>query len=208
MSIEAGIDVAWPQGARYNWEQWKDKIEFGMCKATEGLTIRDPDFTDNWNGMWELDRLMPRFAYHYFHAQDDPELQAEFFVSTVKADGLLPGDNLVMDIEATQQNGTNDNLPAATVAAYAVEFLHHVNGVAPEHRVLVYTNPAFALAGNCAGMGAWYLWIAHYGVPKPEVPPPWKEWTFWQHGDSPVDTDEFNGNHAGLLAFTRMPETR
>ncbi len=72
MSQPQGIDVAYPQGPDYNWRQWRGKISFGMCKATEGLTITDPYFVNNWNAMWELSSTMPRFAYHFFHASDDP----------------------------------------------------------------------------------------------------------------------------------------
>ena len=35
--------------------------------------------------------------------------QAERFVATIKPHGLLPGDNLVLDLEATESNGANDN---------------------------------------------------------------------------------------------------
>jgi GH25 family lysozyme M1 (1,4-beta-N-acetylmuramidase) len=80
-----------------------------MCKVTEGLTITDPYFVNNWNAMWELSHTMPRFGYHYFHASDDPVKQAERFVATMKPHGLLPGDNLVLDLEATESNGSNDN---------------------------------------------------------------------------------------------------
>jgi lysozyme len=207
MATVEGIDVAFPQGA-YNWEQWRSKIGFGMCKVTEGLTITDPRFVHNWNAMWELNRTMPRFGYHFFHASDDPVAQAERLVATVKPHGLLPGDNLVLDLEPTSSNGRNDNVAPATVAERARTFLGHVNGLAPEHRVLVYTNPSFAGTGACAGLNPWFLWIADYGVSAPAVPRPWSRWTFWQYTDTPVDTDRFDGTQAELLAFTRMPGSR
>jgi GH25 family lysozyme M1 (1,4-beta-N-acetylmuramidase) len=134
MSQPQGIDVAYPQGSNYNWRQWRGKISFGMCKATEGLTITDPAFVSNWNAMWELNRLMPRFAYHFFHASDDPAHQAERFVATVKPDGLLPGDNLVLDLEATGSSGSNDGVAASVVAEYARTFMNTANGLAPDHR--------------------------------------------------------------------------
>ena len=109
MSDPLGIDVAYPQGPDYDWRQWRGKISFGMCKVTEGLTITDPYFANNWNAMWELSHTMPRFGYHYFHASDDPVEQPERFVATMKPHGLLPGDNLVLDLEATESNGSNDN---------------------------------------------------------------------------------------------------
>ena len=208
MSQPQGIDVAYPQGPDYDWRQWRGKISFGMCKATEGLTITDPYFVNNWNAMWELSSTMPRFAYHFFHASDDPVRQAERFVAAVKPHGLLPGDNLVMDLEATRSDGSNDGVSASVVAERARTFLHTANGLAPNHRVLVYTNPGFADTGACAGLDLWYLWVAHYGVSSPAVPKPWSHWTFWQYTDSPVDTDHFNGTEAQLLSFTRMPKSR
>jgi lysozyme len=209
MSTEPqGIDVAYPQGPHYNWKQWKGKISFGMCKVTEGLTITDPDFVNNWNGMWELNRMMPRFGYHFFHAADDPAEQAARLVSAVRAHGLLPGDNLVLDLEPTRTDGSNDGVAAATVAQRARTCLNHANSLAPGHRVLVYTNPSFAGTGACAGLSPWFLWVAHYGVSAPAVPRPWSTWTFWQYSDTPVDTDRFHGTEAQLLTFTRMPKTR
>jgi GH25 family lysozyme M1 (1,4-beta-N-acetylmuramidase) len=56
-----------------------------MCKVTEGLTIADPAFASNWNALWELNRMMPRFGYHFFHASDDPVQQAERFVANREA---------------------------------------------------------------------------------------------------------------------------
>ena len=111
---------------------------------------------------------MPRFAYHFFHASDDPVRQAERFVAAVKPHGLLPGDNLVMDLEATRSDGSNDGVSASVVAERARTFLHTANGLAPNHRVLVYTNPGFAGTGACAGLDPWYLWVAHYGVSSPD----------------------------------------
>ena len=209
MSQPAGIDVAYPQGS-YNWGQWKGKISFGMCKVTEGLTVTDPDWVHNWDSMWSLNstHTVPRFAYHFFHADDDPAKQAEHLVATVKTHGLLAGDSLVCDLEATESNGTNDNVAPATVASRARTFLAKVNELAPDHRCLVYTNPGFAAAGNCAGLEHWYLWIAHYGVSHPTVPKPWGRWTFWQKGEFPVDQDVFNGTEAELLALTHMPRSR
>jgi GH25 family lysozyme M1 (1,4-beta-N-acetylmuramidase) len=199
-----GIDVAWPQGAHFPWEFERGKIAFGMAKATEGTGLTDPDFGHNWDSMWWLrpDHRLPRFAYHFFRAAEDPVAQAVHFTSVVKAHGLLPGDNLVMDLEVS------DGLEPAGVAARGVTFLRTVNELAPGHRVLVYTMPSFAEAGNCAGMGSWYLWIANYDVQRPAVPAPWKDWTFWQCGDSPVDTDVYKGTGEQLLEFCRMPDRR
>jgi lysozyme len=202
-----GVDVSRWQGD-YTWPR---DISFGMCKATEGTGYTDPELGRNWDAMWELreDRRLPRFAYHFFHAALDPVRQAEFFILTVKQHGLLPGDNLVADFEATDpDSGLNDGVTPEVFAARGEEFLHTVNELAPGHRILPYADPSFAAAGNCSGMAAWYLWVADYGVPQPAVPRPWDRWTFWQDDASPVDTDQFNGTGEQLLAFTRMPDKR
>lgn len=203
-----GIDVSRWNGA-FNWKAQAGKIEFAAAKATEGLDITDPQFGNNWNGMWELNRLMPRYAYHFFHAAEDPVAQAERLVATAKSHGLLPGDNFLWDMEATDdETGLNDEERPAVVAARVRIALQHVNALAPGHRVEVYTNLAFAEAGNCDGLGAWYLWLADYGVTTPRVPAPWHQWTHWQWSGNPLDLDRFNGTVDALRAFTRMPDSR
>lgn len=196
-----GIDISQWQGA-FPWNQWRGKLQFAMAKATEGDGWTDPQFAANWAGMLELNRLMPRFAYCYYHPGQDPVVQAAHLVATVKGHGLLPGDNFVCDLE------DNDGLPPEEVSFRAAAFLHHVNQFAPDHRVLLYTYPAFAQQGNCAGLEAWYLWLASYGVSTPIAPAPWDRVTFWQYSDQPIDGDRFMGDEAELLAFCRMPESR
>jgi GH25 family lysozyme M1 (1,4-beta-N-acetylmuramidase) len=204
---EPGIDVSYAQG-KFNWTAEHGKVAFAAAKATEGLNTTDPQFGANWNGMWAISRTLPRFAYHFFHAAENPEDQAAHLVSTVKPHGLLAGDNLLLDLEATASDGRNDGMAPATVAARAKVCLDTINTLAPNHRVLVYTPPSFAEAGNCAGLDPWSLWIANYGVSKPTVPKPWKTWTFWQSSGTTLDQDRYNGTEAQLLAFTRMPKSR
>src|ERR1700753_193600 len=77
MADPTGIDVSYAQGS-FNWRAYRGKISFGMCKVTEGLTITDPDWVHNWNSIWSLNAAhnLPRFAYHFFHASDDPACAA------------------------------------------------------------------------------------------------------------------------------------
>jgi lysozyme len=204
--VVQGIDVSNNNGP-VNWAAWNGRIGFAACKATEGDGYTDPDFTANWAGMLHLHRCMPRFAYSFFHAAQDPAVQAAHLVATVKGCGLLPGDNFILDVEETEP-GANDGLTPAKCAPLAVECLRKINEYAPGHRVLPYMNPSWARAGGSAGMGSWFPWIADYGVNQPDVPPPWTTWTFWQYTDEPVDGDRFNGTETGLLEFCRMPPSR
>lgn len=206
----SGIDVSMFQGP-FNWPAWRGRIGFGMCKATEGGGWTDPQFAHNWNGMWAMNpaHTFPRFAYCFFHAGQDPVIQAVHLVSVVRGRGLLPGDNFVLDLEPTVRDAMlNDGLTPAQCAPRAVRCLQEVNKLAPGHRVLPYMSPAWARAGGSAGMGPWHLWHAEYGVSGPHVPPPWQTWAFWQRTDQPLDGDVFNGSEADLLEFTRMPAHR
>lgn len=203
LTVVQGIDVSNWQGS-FPWPRWKGRIGFGLAKATEGDGETDPEFGHNWNGMWDLqpDHRFVRLAYSFFHPSQDPVVQAAHLVATVKGHGLLPGDNFVLDLEV------DDGLPPHVVAERAAACLQHVNALAPGHRVLLYTFPSFAQAGNCAGLNAWHLWLADYGVPAPTAPAPWGRATFWQFSDQPIDGDRFMGNEAELLAFCRMPKSR
>jgi GH25 family lysozyme M1 (1,4-beta-N-acetylmuramidase) len=210
-TVVRGIDVSQWQGASFDWGEWAGKIGFGMAKATEGDSETDPEFGHHWDSMWQLqaDHRLPRFAYSYFRASLDPVVQAAHLVATVKGCGLLPGDNFVLDLEETEPgSGMNDGMAPAHTARAACKCLREVNMLAPGHRVLVYCNPSFAAAGNCAGLSPWYLWLADYGVPAPTAPAPWDRATFWQYSDDPVDGDRFMGTEDQLLAFTRMPDKR
>ena len=201
MTVVQGIDVSQWQGA-WDWEAWRGRIGFAMAKAVEGDAETDPQFAANWAGMLELDRYMPRWAYLFFHPMLDPVAQAAHLVATTRGQGLLAGDNFVLDLEA------DDGLPPDVVAAAARRCLQEVNRLAPGHRVLVYTFPAFAQAGNCEGLESWYLWLASYGVPAPAAPEPWDRAAFWQYSDQPVDGDRFIGTEDELLEFCRMPGKR
>jgi len=203
LTVVQGLDVSKWQGD-FNWKAWKGKIGFGMAKATEGDGWTDPEFGANWDAMWWMNsaHTFPRWAYHFFRAAQDPVVQAAHLVATVKGHGLQPGDNFVCDLEVS------DGLKPAVVANRAAQFMHKVNELAPGHRVLLYTFPAFAQAGNCAGLGGWHLWLADYGVPAPAAPAPWTRCDLWQYTDSPVDGDRFMGTEAELLAFCRMPAKR
>lgn len=75
---------------------WKN-LDFGWCKATEGLTFTDKTFTANWANL--KTQVGYRGAYHFFHPGLDATAQAEFFMGTVITRGLEAGDSLAIDAE-------------------------------------------------------------------------------------------------------------
>lgn len=175
-------------------------FKFCCIKATEGLTVRDSRFANNWAASKAAG--MVRGAYHYFHPNKDARAQAEFFAGVVgKLDDL---DFLMMDWEST------DNVPAQADRDRGAIFLHRLEQLTGK-RPVIYTGPYFAQAlGLNSGFALYPLWVAHYGTSAPLVPAPWQNWAFWQYSDTgsvpgiPAaneDMDIFNGSLDQLKAL-------
>jgi len=195
-----GIDVYHGDngGAAIDWSAVKTAgIDFAFAKATESTNFTDPMFSTNWSGMQSAGIV--RGAYHFFHADVDPVMQANYFLSVVGT--VSPGDLLVLDLETT--NGQTQ----ATIASNAATFLSTVEtatGVTP----FLYTSPLFL--SDFTALAAYPLWVANYGVSCPDVPAAWTTYTFWQSTGrgslSPtitgaLDLDTFNGTLAELQAL-------
>jgi lysozyme len=200
-----GIDVSNYQGV-VNWATVAGGGEqFAYAKASEGITVSDPYFVDNWRGIKAAGLL--RGAYHFYHPNDDPAAQASRFLQSLsKANGgsplLAPGDlPPTLDIEVTNGAATADLLAGAaswlaTVAA--------ATGKTP----IVYTFVSFwkNTLGNPTDLSNYPLWIAEYGVSTPKIPGGWTDWLFWQFAMQPLagvpsqttDLDAFNGSSADL----------
>jgi GH25 family lysozyme M1 (1,4-beta-N-acetylmuramidase) len=204
-----GIDVSSYQGTN-NWATIKSNgISFAFIKASEGLTIQDPDFNANWAGAKTVGVV--RGAYHFARPSTSPSAtasgvaQANSFVNIVKP---TKGDlQLVCDFEVT------GSLSATDLGAWLTGFCDQIQSLT-HTPAIVYTYPSFWSSmpsgwtnPNCG------LWIANYGVTSPSLPAPWSSsgYAFWQYSDSgtvggigsnPVDLDTFNGSMANLLKFT------
>jgi lysozyme len=199
MHFPNGIDVSDNNGD-FDWHSWNGHIDFAMIKASEGPTegypdgLRDTQFDRNWAGAKAIG--VHRFAYHFFHPDENPAAQAAWFVDTVKAAGLDLSDNFVIDFEVE-----NSGMSVLENAFAAWVFCREVNRLAPQHRLLCYTYPYFAETGYCAMLGFLPLWIANYDVSKPYVPIPWTTWQFWQYVGVGTDLDRFNGSEHDLEVF-------
>ncbi|NPA06136.1 MAG: SH3 domain-containing protein [Chloroflexi bacterium] len=193
-----GIDVSKWQG-EMNWVQAaRAGAWFAFIKATQGTRVVDPMFQRNWN---QSRGLVLRGAYHFYEPDQDPQAQAEHFVHTLPADdrGELP---LVLDLE-------RGHVTWHDVARF-MQRVQELDGREP----ILYTSP-----GYVAPMGPppkpWPLWIAHYHVDQPALPPGWSKWTFWQYsatGPGPqygaqskhIDLNVFNGSLEDLIQFAGL----
>jgi len=195
-----GIDVSQHQGG-INWplvKGMKDgdiQLRFVFIKATEGLVLKDRNFSYNWKEAGKQGLL--RGAYHYFKPRTDAIQQARHFCKAVK---LRPGDlPPVLDVEE------RGNLTRAELARRVQLWLNEVEaqtGVTP----LLYTNKHFYEKNLRDWLDRPYpLWIAHYYVPELALEDS-GAWRFWQHNDKgrvdgidePVDFNVFYGKEKEL----------
>ena len=165
-----GVDVSHHSGD-VDWAQVKAAgYDFAYVKASEGVDAPDPRFAEHWQKLGELG--LPRGAYHFYVTEDDPDAQAQLFLSTVD---LGPGDLLpVVDVEVVG-HGTQPGLPDRL--RRFLDLVETATGVRP----MVYTGPNFWDANVGPGFGEHPLWIAEYGVAEPRLPTDWDGWHLWQY---------------------------
>lgn len=200
----AGLDVSHIQGT-IDWNKIKSAgFKFAYAKATEGDTFVDPNYKENRNGAMQVG--VPIGAYHFYKSDDDPIMQAEHFVATVKpiAKGNMPP---VLDLEEAGISAGIDQSQFQKDVLRWLEYVERQLALKP----IIYTNHSFSTKYLTDDKLSQYgLWIAEYSEEsEPKIPDPWKKagWLIWQKSargtvkgiESPrVDHDVFNGNEADL----------
>jgi GH25 family lysozyme M1 (1,4-beta-N-acetylmuramidase) len=201
-----GIDVSNYAGD-FDWSS-QSGLSFGICRATQGLggagtNSPDPYLTWNWPRIKQ--KGLARGAYHFLDPYQDGAQQAEYFVNTVSAQGLLTTDMLWLDNETAGAS-------PASVASCAADFMARLSSLRPHNPRGVYSFWDFITAGNCAGLGAYPLWLAIFQSTAPTgAPAPFKSWLIWQSGGtSNHDNDYYNGSAANLTQWidSYQPQTQ
>lgn len=182
-----GIDVSNHQG-NIRWGKVPDRIEFAFIKATEGTTFVDAFYGENRRGAKGQGKRVG--AYHFARPEGrrkrivrrDARAEARFFyrVAQPRRGELLP----VLDLETTGGLGPN------ALITWTRSFLETLRGKVGE-KPMIYTSPYFWRTAmdnttRFARSGYKVLWIAHWGVRRPDVPARnWAGhgWTFWQYSD-------------------------
>jgi lysozyme len=199
-----GIDVSRHQG-RINWESVSEHthnnigINFAFIKASEGRSIRDNYFNENWEAAKEQNIL--RGAYHFFRPHLTAEEQFNLFKSQVKIEreDLPP----VLDIEL--RGSCPPERLRRNVKRWLVLAEKQYN-VTP----ILYTS-YFFYKNYFSGpeFKRYPLWIAHYATDN--LNRLTENWHFWQHNESgrvkgirgDVDFNVFNGGYDELLRLCK-----
>jgi lysozyme len=212
VGAQPGIDVSHYQTA-VDWNAVSSGGDvFAFAKASEGGTVKDMYFADNWAGMKAAGLL--RGAYHFFHPSSDAQAQADFFLqrlaeanggSPLLAQGDLPA---ALDLELTDGVAPADIIAGASLLLAAVQA---ATGRVP----LLYSFVNFwqTTMGNPPDLSAYPLWIAHLNVSAPTVPGGWPNWLFWQFDKqsvtgvpgAAVDLDAFNGTPHDMQSLAGYP---
>jgi len=206
-----GVDVSHYQ-SHINWyEVASEGIDFGFVKATEGETISDSLFCQNWIEMENAGII--RGAYHFFRPGTSAITQAQHFIEKVDLKyGDLPP---VLDVEVLDD--VNKDVMVARLKIW-LEMVEDAFGVRP----IIYTNMKYYNQYLAENFADYTLWIARYNdkkMPSLSADKAWdfwqygKAWDFWQYGDrgritgikGPVDLNVFQGTYTDLLSMTISP---
>lgn len=206
-STAYGIDISRHQDKVINDLNAHDALTFVICKASEGADYTDPDFSFNWEHIKK--RGLVRGAYHFYRDNDDPFIQAKFFLKKIKdlEETDLPP---IVDIEDGSLTENTDKKNLQKNLLQHLQYIESQSGRKP----MIYTNLHFADHYLTDKNFAQYpLWLAEYSNgKKPKLPKAWEKvgHKFWQKSEgykveSKVsDFDIFNGTRQELLRGLRQ----
>jgi lysozyme len=168
--MSVGIDISFYQGS-ISWEKLDTNVSFVICKATEGITIVDSKYKENWN---KINRT--KGSYHFFRPEVSGIKQANFYLENTY---LHRGDiKPIIDIEYTH----NWKYRKYT-KMYINNFLSMVSEVRRKtgHDPIIYTSALFW--NNYISpyyKNTHLLWIVDYHHDDPIIPTSFDDWTIWQ----------------------------
>ncbi|GGH83788.1 lysozyme [Pullulanibacillus pueri] len=175
-SMAQGIDVSHWQGT-IDWNKVKKAGKsFVFIKASEGTTFKDPMVEKNYQGASEAGLSVGFYHFARFKNSDEAQAEAQHFLKTIE--GLHSQLPFALDLE------TNDHkLSADALSKAAIAFFKTIKQQHPKQPVVVYTYTHFAKTQLDSSLGAYPLWIAHYGVNTPGDNGIWDKWQYFQYSN-------------------------
>ncbi len=170
-----GIDVSHWEGDIDFQEVKRAGIRFVYMKASEGVSYIDPDFERNYREARKA-RLKIGF-YHYVTAgsEEEARAQARHFADVIW--GKVYHGCPVMDFESF------DSLTKDQINDISAAFLRELREVTGK-RVAIYSDANNATNTFDERLAVYPLWIADYGVARPDMRNHWKRWAGWQYTDA------------------------
>lgn len=193
-----GVDVSSHQGS-VNWSTlWNAGNRFAYVKATEGTSYKNPSFTQQYNGSYNVGMI--RGSYHFaLPNSSSGASQATYFAGNgggwSKDGKTLPG---VLDIEYNPYGATCYGLSQSAMVNWIKDFTSTYKAKTGRDAV-IYTATSWwtQCTGNSSAFGSTNpLWIARYASSAGTLPAGWGFYTFWQYtstGPTVGDHNVFNG---------------
>jgi len=186
-----GVDISHHQGS-IKWEKVRQqKPHFIFIKATEGVTIQDSKYAQNYREARKLGILVG--SYHFFTYRSNGAAQARNFLAKAKhKNGDLP---LVLDAEFARRMPSK-RVVANELIAFINVIYHRTN-----HYPIIYCDyDYYRLYLRNRLPKSIKLWIVDY-IGRPDC-----NWTFWQTTNKfklagirgSVDFNLFNGSKKKL----------
>lgn len=170
-----GIDVSNWDGKINFSKVRRDGIRIVYIMSTQGSSYVDPDFERNYRDAYR-EGLAVGF-YHYVTARsaDEAREEARFFASKIhdKFQHARPA----MDFETFGELSVSQ---IREISRYFLSSLEDRVG----HIPVIYSdasNASTTFADD--SLRRYPLWIADYGVTRPDMENPWKRWSGWQYTD-------------------------
>ena len=151
-----GIDISSYQ-QNVDFKKIKNSgIEIVYIKVTEGLTYSNPLLKSQYAGAKAAGL---KIGFYHFLKTNDPILEAKHFIKII--DVLSPDCKYVIDVELTFGNSVTD------ISSKVRQFANYLLSIGKE--VCLYTGDNFYATHLDNSVKNLPLWIAHYGVTKPDV---------------------------------------
>lgn len=213
-----GVDVSSYQGTP-NWgTAHANGVVFAFAKATEGMTINDPDFVYNMNNGKGAGVYMG--MYHFAHPNSAaPGSEAGHFWNVIAPYVANDGKTLSPMLDFEVFSGVTG---ASSYSDWANQFnttiRNDATGGGVSTHPVIYTSACSACNFNTS-VNQWLSFIACYNGQNIYTGTPWSTctscevwgggvWSFWQNSSSgavggisgAVDLDTYNGNTSGMVS--------
>lgn len=173
-------------------------LQFVVLRATMGKKSKDKNFDTFWKLAQKHELI--RGAYHFYRADEDPVIQANNFLESVKLEegDLVP----ILDIEKNPIRKSKKEL--IKNLKIWLKIVEEKYGKKP----ILYTYYYYYRDNLQGEFNDYPLWLANYNdVPQPEPNNDWKIWQFTENGivhgiNSKVDINVFNGTLWSLKKLT------
>ena len=165
-----GIDISNWQGNIDFSKVKKAGYEIAYIKATEGEHTLDKNFNTNYANA-KASGINIGF-YHFLHGNENGKTQAEWMYSNIKDKEFQC--KIAIDVEVT------DGANADTLSQIVCDFAETIKSLTGKE-VVLYTYTSFLGANLNSSIDKYPLWIAEYGVNKPNIS---RNYIGWQYADN------------------------